>query len=123
VSLPAVVLVVDDEPLIRWSVKTHLEQAGFEVVDADSGRQALDRLGSKVSLALIDLRLPDTDGLQLLAEIKRRNPTCAVILMTAFGSPEVAREALDCGAYRVLDKPFDLEKLTATISAAMVAEG
>lgn len=116
---PPSVLVVDDEPLIRWSVRTHLEKAGFAVVDAGTGRQALDRLGKQIGLALIDLRLPDTDGLKLLGEMKRRLPDCRVILMTAYGTPEVMRKALDSGAYEVLDKPFDLAALTATISAAL----
>jgi DNA-binding NtrC family response regulator len=106
------VLIVDDEPLIRWSLKTHLEQAGFDVVDAESGRQALDRFGDAIGLALVDLRLPDTNGLQLLGELKRRKPKCRIILMTAYGTPEVTREALDSGAYQVLDKPFNLERLT-----------
>jgi DNA-binding NtrC family response regulator len=113
------VLVVDDEPLIRWSVRTHLEQAGFAVVDAATGEQALDRFGNTIGLALVDLRLPDTNGLQLLGEMKRRQPGCHVILMTAYGTPEVTREAIDSGAFQVLDKPFNLETLTATIEAAL----
>jgi DNA-binding NtrC family response regulator len=115
------VLVVDDEPLIRWSVRTHLEQAGFKVVDAETGRQALDRFGETIGLALVDLRLPDTDGLQLLGEMKRRKPTCRIILMTAYGTPETTREAMKSGAYRVLDKPFDLDALTETIETALCA--
>jgi DNA-binding NtrC family response regulator len=116
---PASVLIVDDEPLIRWSVRTHLERAGYDVVDAASGSQALARFGKAVALALVDFRLPDTDGLELLGELKRRRPLCPVILMTANGTPELAREALDSGAFRVVDKPFDLERLTAVIRAAL----
>lgn len=115
------VLIVDDEPLIRWSLRTHLEKAGFEVVDAESGQQALDRFGETIGLALVDLRLPDTNGLQLLGEMKRRKPKCRIILMTAYGTPEVTREALDSGAYQVLDKPFNLESLTETIETALCA--
>jgi two-component system response regulator AtoC len=117
------VLIVDDEPLIRWSVRTHLEQAGFEVVDAETGQQALDRFGETIGLALVDLRLPDTDGLRLLGEMKRRKPKCRIIIMTAYGTPEMTREAMSSGAYRVLDKPFDLDALTETIEAALCASG
>jgi len=113
------VLIVDDEPLIRWSLRAHLEQAGYAVVDAETGRQALDRVGEQIGLALVDLRLPDTDGLQLILEIKRMLPDCRIILMTAYGSPEVAKEARKSGAYEVLDKPFDLKHLTATVAAAL----
>ena len=113
------VLIVDDEPLIRWSLRAHLEQAGYAVIDAETGRQALDRVGEQIALALVDLRLPDTDGLQLILEIKRKLPNCRIILMTAYGSPEVAQEARESGAYEVLDKPFDLKHLTATVAAAL----
>lgn len=113
------VLIVDDEPLIRWSLRAHLQHAGFRVVDAETGRQALDRFDQEVGLALVDLRLPDTDGLTLIGELKRRRPTCRVILMTAFGTPDVAREALETGVLEVIDKPFDLDRLTATVGAAL----
>jgi DNA-binding NtrC family response regulator len=115
----ASVLIVDDEPLIRWSVRTHLERAGFDVVDVETGQEALECFGEKTRLALVDFRLPDTDGLHLLGEMKRRRPRCPVILVTAYGTPELTREALDSGAYRVVDKPFDLESLTAIIEAAL----
>jgi len=115
----ASVLIVDDEPLIRWSVKTHLERAGYDVVDAENGGEALARFGSAVGLALVDFRLPDTDGLELLGELKRRRPMCPVILMTANGTPELARVALESGAFGVVDKPFDLERLTAIIRTAL----
>jgi DNA-binding NtrC family response regulator len=117
------VLIVDDEPLIRWSLRAHLEQAGFAVLDAETGSQALDKFGERIALALVDLRLPDTDGLQLISEFKRRQPECSVILMTAYGTPEVAREALDSGACQVMYKPFDLEKLTTTIEALLHPAG
>ena len=116
---PHSVLIVDDEPLIRWSLRAHLEQAGYVVVDAETGRQALDRAGDEIGLALVDLRLPDTDGLRLILEIKRKLPGCRIILMTAYGSPEVAQEARESGVYDVLDKPFDLKHLTATVAAAL----
>jgi len=117
------VLIVDDEPLIRWSLKAHLERAGFVVVDAETGEEALARFGEAIGLALVDLRLPDTDGLRLLCELKRRKPDVRIILMTAYGTPEVTREALDSGAYGVLAKPFDLGTLTATVEAALCSAG
>ena len=113
------VMIVDDEPLIRWSVRTRLEKTGFTVIEAESGRQALDRLSDEVGLALVDLRLPDTDGLTLIGRLKSRLPGCRVILVTASASPEVNRKAQQAGAFRVVDKPFDLEVLTSTIETAL----
>ena len=81
------VMIVDDEPLIRWSVRTRLEKTGFTVIEAESGRQALDRLSDDVGLALVDLRLPDTDGLTLIGRLKSRLPGCRVILVTASALP------------------------------------
>jgi DNA-binding NtrC family response regulator len=113
------VLVVDDEQLIRWSLRKHLERAGYRVADAECGGQALERLDEDTDLVLLDLRLPDSDDLSLLQEIKHRCPRCQVILMTAYGSPELAREALDHGACRVVDKPFDLDEMSRAVGEAL----
>lgn len=118
-SCPPAILVVDDEQLIRWSIRAHLEQAGFKVVVAENGKSALDSFDENVRLALVDFRLPDTDGLELIRRLKQQRPDCQVILMTAFGSPEVAEQAVATGAFRVVDKPFNLDDMTHLVEEAL----
>ena len=115
------VLVVDDEQLIRWSIQRHLERSGYNVEVAENGHQALDQFCDDVRVVLLDLKLPDTDGLEVLKEMKSRCPFCQVILMTAYGSPESESEAQHHGVYEILNKPFDLDEMTRTIERALEA--
>jgi DNA-binding NtrC family response regulator len=116
------VLVVDDEPLIRWAVSEVLADAGYGVLEADSASDAMNRLaeadGQPVAVALLDLRLPDSDDLSLLGRVRDREPGCQVILMTAHGTPEVLREAVAAGAFGTISKPFDLSRIVGMVQAA-----
>src|SRR6266542_908882 len=96
------VLVVDDELLIRWSLSETLGQAGHAVMEAADGESAIQALeaGEKPDVVLLDYRLPDSNDLGLLATIKRMAPNAQVIMMTAFGTPELTKGALELGAYR-----------------------
>ena len=117
------VLVVDDEPLIRWSVAETLAERGYQVVergDAEGARAAL-REGSTFDVVLLDYRLPDSDDLSLLASIRSLSPGAKVILMTAFGRPEIVRGALDLGAYRVMNKPFEMHAIAILVGEAAAA--
>jgi len=116
---PISILVVDDEKLIRWSMRERLEQAGYEVVVAGSAEQTLESLNDRVSLALLDVKLPDMGGIELCNEIRHRCPTCRVIMMTAQWSPELAHEALENGAVEVLQKPFDLDDMARVVETAL----
>jgi DNA-binding NtrC family response regulator len=109
-------LVVDDENLIRWALRERLEAAGFEVIEAENGRQAIESFSECVDLVLLDLRLPDLDGLSVLDRIQRSRPGAPVILMTAFGTPETVRRALANGARRVVDKPFDYDGMLRMVT-------
>jgi DNA-binding NtrC family response regulator len=116
------VLVVDDEPLIRWAVCEVLAEAGYGVLEAGSAREAMCRFaeadGQTVAVALLDLRLPDSDDLSLLRKVHDCEPGCQVILMTAHGTPEILREAVTAGAFRTISKPFDLSSIVSMVRAA-----
>jgi DNA-binding NtrC family response regulator len=117
------VLVVDDEPLIRWSVSETLADRGYEVVetgDAKGARSAVDA-DDDFDVVLLDFRLPDSDDLSLLASIRRASPHAQVILMTAFGRADVVRGALELGAYRVVSKPFEMDAIADLVAQASAA--
>ena len=120
-SQPLHVLVVDDELLIRWSLAETLAGRGHvvtEAADAASARRIVGDATHRPDVVLLDYRLPDSDDLGLLATIRREAPDARVILMTAFGTPEVVQGALDLGAYRVVSKPFEVDDLAALVSEA-----
>jgi len=118
----ATVLVVDDEPLIRWAVCQVLADAGYGVIEAGSAGEAMNRLaeadGEPVAVAVLDLRLPDCDDLSLLRKVRDCKPRCQVILMTAHGTPEILSEAVAAGAFSTMSKPFDLSSIVGTVRAA-----
>jgi CheY-like chemotaxis protein len=115
----ATILVVDDEALIRWSLCERLKSEGFDVLEADSGRAALERLSEGVDLVLLDFRLPDTDGLTILGRIKEFDQDILVILLTAYANVETAVEAMKLGAYHFAHKPFNLDEVAATVERAL----
>jgi DNA-binding NtrC family response regulator len=115
----ATILVVDDEALIRWSLSERLKGDGYDVVEAETGGAALERLRDGVDLVLLDYRLPDTDGLTVLREIKKFDPDILVILLTSFVSVETAVEAMKLGAFHYANKPFNLDEVSATVSRAL----
>ncbi|HEX8027621.1 MAG TPA: response regulator [Vicinamibacterales bacterium] len=112
-NFPRHVLVVDDEPLIRWSVSESLSEIGLDVEEASTATAAL-RLVTTTALAfevvVLDLRLPDMEDLSLLKTLRQLLPHATLILMTAFGTPEITAEAESLGA-AVLGKPFELDEL------------
>ena len=123
-SQPSRVLVVDDELLIRWSLGEALTAAGYTVVegkDAAEARKALRDVDHPPDLVLLDYRLPDSDDLALLTTIRREAPTVPVILMTAHGTAEVVKGALDLGAYRVVSKPFEVHDMASLVAEALAA--
>lgn len=114
---PRHVLVVDDEPLIRWSVAETLSGLGYDVeeaTDADSALRLVTTAAKKFDVVVLDLRLPDMEDLSLLGTLRQLLPAAMLILMTAFGSPEIRAEADSMGA-TVLTKPFELDELTKVV--------
>ena len=117
------VLVVDDEPLIRWSLAETLEQSGHAVEEAGDAASAIRSVsaGEPFDVVLLDYRLPDSNDLYLLESIRRLAPATAVIMMTAFGTPEVMTSALRLGAYQVIAKPFEVHEVAALVFEAHAA--
>jgi DNA-binding NtrC family response regulator len=118
------VLVIEDELLIRWSIAETLMNAGHDVIEADSAAAAVRVLmnpSAPVDAVLLDYRLPDSNDLTLLSTIRRLSPASAVVIMTAFGTPEVTTGALALGAYQVMNKPFDLYGLAPLLMKACAA--
>jgi DNA-binding NtrC family response regulator len=114
------VLVVDDEPLIRWSLAETLSGEGHWVAEASDGESALRTISEAgpFDVVVLDQRLPDSNDLRLLAKIRRVAPGTAVVMMTAFGTPDVFSEAVTLGAYRVVAKPFDVHEMVELVSQA-----
>jgi len=117
------ILVVDDEDLIRWSLSERLRSEGCTVVEAEDGQRALERASDDVDLALLDYRLPDTDGLSLLRRLKKRHPQLLAMLLTAYATTETAVEAMEAGAFHLEKKPFDLDEIVLLVRAALDASG
>src|ERR1700722_17864598 len=114
------VLIVDDEVEIRESLQTLLEIEGYAVETAGSGEEGLVRIGEHpFDLILLDLALPDRNGLELLPEIRAIDPQISVIMITAYGTVENAVGAMQAGAANFIQKPWDNEKLLADVRAAV----
>jgi DNA-binding NtrC family response regulator len=114
------VLVIDDEAEIRESLETLLEFEGYDVEAAANGEQGLAKLGERpFDLVLLDLALPDRNGLELLPEIRNLDPQVSVIMITAYGTVEDAVRAMQFGAANFLQKPWDNEKLLADVRTAV----
>src|SRR5450755_3573743 len=114
------ILIIDDEAEIRESLQTLLEMEGYQVETADSAHHGLTCLGERpFDLLLLDLALPDRNGLDLLSELRNHDPQLSVIMITAYGTVENAVRAMQSGAVNFVQKPWDNEKLLADVRAAV----
>src|SRR5246500_5730427 len=119
-AISGTVLIIDDEAGIRESLQTLLELEGYDVETAATGQQGLNRLGQRTfDLILLDLALPDRNGLDILAELRDRDPDLGVIMITAYGTVENAVKAMQSGATNFIQKPWDNEKLLADVRATV----
>jgi len=116
---PPRILIVDDEKLIRWSLRERLSAAGYQVLEAEDGAEGLERCGEGVDLVILDFRLPDTDGVALIPKIKERNPEAVIILMTAYASVSSAVDAIKRGAYHYVNKPVDFDEMLTLVEKAL----
>jgi DNA-binding NtrC family response regulator len=117
------VLVIDDEAEIRESLETLLQLEGYAVSSAGTGREGLALLGERTfDIVMLDLALPDKNGMDVLAEIHMMNPLQPVIMITAYGTVENAVRAMQSGATNFIQKPWDNEKLLADVRAAVARQ-
>ena len=117
-KIPRRVLVVDDEPLIRWTVTETLAGLGMDVEQAHDAASALRAITAPTDgfdVIVLDLRLPDMHDLSLLATIRQIFPEASIVLMTAFGSDQILERAIALGARSVLHKPFELGTLVDAV--------
>ena len=115
----ATILVVDDEDLIRWSLRERLKRDGYTIREAGTGADAMEIFKEGVDLVLLDYRLPDTDGLTLLREMKSLDSEVLVVLLTSFVNVETAVEAMKLGAFHFANKPFDVDDVAVIVARAL----
>jgi len=113
------VLVIDDDPLIRKTLASYFSKKGFEAVLAENGEEGLQKYEEHIpDLVILDIRLPDVDGLEVLGRIREKNPSAGIIIMTAYDDMKTTIEAIKSGAFEYLVKPLDYVELDLTIDKA-----
>jgi two-component system NtrC family response regulator len=117
---PKSILVVDDDESLRRVTQLQLEEAGYPVLTASSGTQALSLIEEEPpALVITDLKMPGLSGLELLGQIRSSHPEITVLMITAFGTVQTAVEAMKAGAYDYITKPIDYEELVLVVNRAM----
>ena len=118
------ILVIDDEAIVRISCERALGQEGYEVTSAASGREGLDFLEkNRFGLVLLDLKMPDIDGVEVLNTINKRWPDTKVIMITGYSTVEIAVQTLRLGAYNFIEKPFTPDTLITAVREAFHNSG
>ncbi|MBD3337187.1 MAG: response regulator [Candidatus Eisenbacteria bacterium] len=116
----AKVLIIDDQPLIRKSMRRVLEDEGLQVLTAADGKEGLEAFKSqRPRIVILDMKLPDSNGLEILPELFRTDPAVGVIMVTAYGDMKSAVEAMKLGAQDFLRKPYEVEELQHAVRSAL----
>jgi DNA-binding NtrC family response regulator len=113
------VLVVEDEPTIRWSLVERLRTDGHEVLEAGTAAEAADHAASGVDLVVLDYRLPDSDGVTLLRQLRTLDPDMLVLMLTAHKSVDTIVDAMRAGAFDYATKPFELDDVALRVTRAL----
>lgn len=117
------ILVIDDESIVRMSCSRTLTPEGYLVTLASSGNEGLELLEKEAySLILLDLKMPDMDGIEVLRAIKEKWPDMKVIMITGYSTVETAVQALRLGAFNHIEKPFTPDTLLAAVKEALEAD-
>ena len=118
------ILIIDDDTSLRRVLEYNLQEAGYQVSAAASGEEGLRLFGEDTpSLVITDMKMPGMDGMQVLKNIKERSPETLVIMITAFGTVDIAVEAMKAGAYDYITKPFNRDELRLTVAKALQLTG
>jgi two-component system response regulator AtoC len=113
------ILIIDDDPLIRKTLSSHLAKHGFEVQSAEDGEKGLEKYSEMCpDLVLLDIRLPDIDGLEVLRQTREKQNRAAILIMTAYDDMKTTVEAVKLGAFEYLVKPLDYVALDLTVEKA-----
>lgn len=118
------ILIVDDEKDMDWVIEQILREVGYEIVTASNGSECLAKFkqyARKIPIVLLDHRLPDASGIDLIEQMKKLSPKTKFVIITAFGTPEMKKLALEKGATEVLDKPFRVERMLKMVRLACEA--
>jgi two-component system, OmpR family, KDP operon response regulator KdpE len=118
-AAPVKVLVVDDEPPIRKLLRMGLSTQGYEILEAPNGRSALELMAQTPDLVILDLGLPDMQGLELLRTMRARNESVPIVVLSSRGDEVGKVQALDLGADDYVTKPFGMDELLARLRAAL----
>jgi len=118
-AAPPKVLVIDDEPPIRKLLRTGLATQGYEIIEAPNGKTALELLAQNPDLIILDLGLPDIQGIELLRVIRGRNERVPIVILSSRGDEAGKVAALDLGADDYVTKPFGMDELLARMRAAL----
>jgi len=118
-ATPLKVLVIDDEPPIRKLLRMGLGTQGYQTLDAPNAKAALDLMAETPDLVILDLGLPDMQGLDLLRQIRARREDLPIVVLSSRGDETAKVEALDLGADDYVTKPFGMDELLARIRAAL----
>ena len=114
------ILIVDDEPRVRDSIRSILEDEGYTVIEASDGREGLSRVAAdKPDCVLLDIWMPDLDGIEVLRGVKQLDGDLPVIIMSGHGTIETAVKAAKLGAYDFLEKPLSIDKLELVLRNAL----
>ena len=114
------ILIVEDEKLIRWSLRQRIQEEGYIVDDAETGTRGLAKLsGATFDLVMLDYKLPDMTGLDVLRKIREEDQDLVVLMMTAYSNVENAVEAMRLGAFDYVSKPFKMDALMVTVNKAL----
>jgi len=114
------ILIIEDEKLIRWSLRQRFQDEGYVVDDAETGKQGLAKLaGAIFDLVMLDYKLPDMTGIDVLRNIREDDQDLVVLMMTAYSNVENAVEAMRLGAFDYVSKPFKIDALMVTVNKAL----
>ena len=113
------ILIIDDEKLLRWSLNQNLSKEGYSIIEAETGTDGLKKYGEESpDITLLDIHLPDISGINVLEQIRARNPMATIIMITAYGDIQTAVKTIKLGAYDFVEKPFNMEKLNILLKKA-----